>query len=338
MKSFAKCMVLLLLSSSTWLKAQPKTFPDSVRIEIPDHQSIVTFEMREYASGKNIITGFPSQLGQLHLHISTSVAEQELQNPKRVEVIYRDDDEEGFEMKVYEPSPLTTLVTVRKEAITELLPPGWEIIIRKAQAEIHVYAPDFERLKNLTQVNLQPVVTYLDADPETLRQKRMGLISRVVLKNGKVEYTKTSHRLPNDMLGLHAGAGAGLLQDKLYPEFNFTTSFYFSNRYRENFQRVSAHYELKVFSARSDEGNYRTMPAGFLSLSYGLNFQKDRPRWTALGVGFMIHDKSDLFNGKTMKIFLETDIGSSKLNLIPELYLTDDYKKTLLGIKLNYKF
>jgi hypothetical protein len=52
----------------------------------------------------------------------------------------------------------------------------------------------------------------------------------------------------------------------------------------------------------------------------------------------MVHNKSDIFSGKTMKVFLESDIGSDKLNLIPELYLTDDFKKSVFGIKLNYKF
>lgn len=64
----------------------------------------------------------------------------------------------------------------------------------------------------------------------------------------------------------------------------------------------------------------------------------DRPRWTGIGIGFLVHNRSDLFTGKTLKLFIESDIGSPKLNVIPELYLTDDYKQAIFGLKLNYKF
>jgi hypothetical protein len=115
-------------------------------------------------------------------------------------------------------------------------------------------------------------------------------------------------------------------------------SFYLANRYKENHQRISAHYDLKLFTGQSSEGDYFSQPASFLSVSYALNFRKDRPRWTGLGVGFLVHNRADIFKVNTMKLFLETDIGSPKLNIIPELYLTDDFKEAIFGIKLNYKF
>lgn len=49
-------------------------------------------------------------------------------------------------------------------------------------------------------------------------------------------------------------------------------------------------------------------------------------------------NRSDLFRGKTLKLFLETDIGSSKLIIVPELFLTDDYKEAIMGVKLGYRF
>jgi hypothetical protein len=98
------------------------------------------------------------------------------------------------------------------------------------------------------------------------------------------------------------------------------------------------HYELKLFTGQSPEGAYRSWPASFVSASYALNFRKDRPRWGGVGAGLMVHNRSDFFTGKTLKLFMESDIGSSKLNIIPELYLTNGYKQALFGLKLNYKF
>jgi hypothetical protein len=75
-----------------------------------------------------------------------------------------------------------------------------------------------------------------------------------------------------------------------------------------------------------------------LSVSYSRNFAKERPRWTGIGVGYLIQSKGDLYTGKTMKFFFESDIGSPKINLVPEFYLTNDFKTFAFGVKLKYEF
>lgn len=324
---------------SVVLAAQPKPLPDSIRLEFPEHQSLITFELREYAGNKDVIRGFPHQLNNLLNHIKSSLTASDRSKPHHVVAHYLEDKDGGkYTISIRPVSNLETKVTVDEQAILELLPPGWEIAVKMKDAHIHVYAPAFERLEELVGLNLESVIVKLNNDPEALRQKRFGIISRIIMKDGMVQANNTTHRLSGDMLGLHAGAGVGLLRDKFYPEFNFALSVYRANRYKEYFQRISAHYELKLFTGRSPEGAYRSWPANFVSVSYALNFREDRPRWTGVGAGFLVHDRSDLFTGKTIKLFLESDIGSSKLNIMPELYLTDDYNKTLYGIKLNYKF
>jgi hypothetical protein len=339
MKLLVHCITLLLCLYSISLKAQPKSLPDSIRIEFPEYQSIITFELRHYSVNKSLIKDFPIQLRDLLKHVINSITEAERDKPKHIALVYTTDEDamERHILTIHEVAP-ETKATISQNAILELLPPGWEINIKMKEAEIHVYTPSLTRLTELTQLNLDPVLQKLEGDPETLRQKRMGIISRIIFREGDVQIAKTSHRYPNDMLGLHAGAGVGIVRDQLYPEFNFNTSFYLANRYKQNHQRISAHYELKLFTGRSLEGEYRSWPSSFVSVSYAMNFQKDRPRWTGLGAGFMVNNRSDLFTGKTLKLFLESDIGSSKLNIIPEIYLTDDYKTAIFGLKLNYKF
>jgi hypothetical protein len=338
MKLSLNCITLLLCLCSLGLKAQPKPLPDSIRVEFPEYQSMITFELRHYDKNKSLIKNFPAQLNDLLKHVSSSLTEAERDKPRHIAFVYATDDDgvERHTLTIRDAAP-ETKATINQNAIIELLPPGWEITIKMKEAEIHVYAPSMTRLTELTQLNLDPIIQQLDGDPETDRQKRMGIISRIIFREGDVT-AKTSHRYPNDMLGLHAGAGVGIVRDQLYPEFNFATSFYLANRYKENHQRISAHYELKLFTGRSLEGEYRSWPSSFVSVSYAMNFRKDRPMWTGLGAGFMVNNKSDLFTGKTLKLFLESDIGSSKLNIIPELYLTNNYKQALFGLKLNYKF
>jgi len=333
-------ITLMVCLFSGILIAQPKSLPDSIRVEFPEHHSIVTFELRQYEKNKSVIKNFPNQWGSLLKHIQNSLTTSEKNKPQQIEVIYseKETDGERYKISIQGISNAKTKITVGENTITELLPPGWEVTIKMKDAEAHIYAPDLEQLEKLTDVNMEKVIAQLDNDPATKVRKKFGFISRVIVKESEVQTAQTTHRNSADMLGVHAGAGVGLLQDKLYPEFNFTTSIYLANRYKENHQRISLHYELKLFTGKTLDGGYRTMPASFVSASYALNFRKDRPHWSGIGAGLLVYDRSNFFTGKTLKLFLESDIGSSKLNIIPELYLTNDFKQALFGLKLNYKF
>ena len=332
-------ITLLLCLFAGSIIAQPKPLPDSIRLEFPEYESLITFELRQYEKDKALLRNFPLQLRQMLDHIQTSLTASDKSKPHQVNVVSDDNGrEKKYTISLSEPDQASTQITVSGNSIVELLPPGWVITMTMKDANIHVYAPSIEQLSALSQVDLEPVIAHLDNDPELKREKRFGLIARIIVSQGNIRTAKTGHRLPGDMIALQGGAGVGLLRERLYPELNVTTSLYLANRYKENHQKLSAHYELKFFTSRSAEGTYLSRPASFLSFSYALNFRPGRPRWTGIGAGWLIHNRSDMFTGKTLKLFLESDIGSSKLNLIPELYLTNDYKKAIFGLKLNYKF
>jgi hypothetical protein len=227
---------------------------------------------------------------------------------------------------------------VEDNTVLELLPPGWTITIRTERAVAHLYAPDLAAIEAISQSSFEPVLKHLETEDAFVNTKRMGVFTRVVMQDERVTPAGSGHRFPADMLGLHAGAGVGIAGDRIYPEFNSIVAIYLANRFSNNRQRIAAGYELKLFPGRSAENAFRSRPASFTTLSYGINFNAKRPRWTAIGVGYLIHNRSDLFAGKTLKVFLESDIGSDKLNIVPELFLTDDFKKSIFGVKLNYKF
>jgi hypothetical protein len=297
--------------------------------------------MRLYAKDKDVILSFPARLAEIANHIKKSIPESQLRDSHIVIVSpdKTDDEKKRSHIIITKKKEDVTRLRVQEATILELLPPGWEITIRTDRSVVHVYVPDFAELEAISRMNFEPVVTHLSTEETFVNPARMGVFARVVMQNEKISSAGTpGHRLPADMLGLHPGAGVGLAGDRFYPEFNFITGIYLANRFSKNRQRIAVGYELKLFSARTEENTFSVRPASFVTLSYGINFSGARPRWTALGLGYMVHNKSDIFTGKTMKIFLESDIGSEKLNIVPELYLTDDFKKSVFGIKLNYKF
>lgn len=333
-------ITLLLCLLSNVLAAQPKPLPDSIRIEFPDQRALITVELRQYFKDKDIIRRFPSQLESMLAQINKGLTATDRSTPHHIDVVFDQDDDtpDKYEISIREAKTTATAITVQQNTVTELIPPGWTMRIRWERAEINVYAPDYNTLSELTRVNLENVLTSVDGHPDNRKEIRYGITSRVIVTGTQAQLVSFDHRLPYDMLGLHPGAGVGVVRDQFYPEANFMLSLYLANRYRENFQRISFHYDLKLFTGRLENGSYRSMPASFLSVSYALNFRQQSSRWTSVGIGLMPHNRSDIFTGKTMRLFLESDIGSPKLNIIPELFLTDDFKQSIFGIKLNYKF
>lgn len=341
MKTMSIILLTIVLLLPAFAFGQARQYPDSIRVELPDQGAIAIFELRFYEKDKDIISTFPARLADIVNHIKKSIPESQLRDSHIVNVApdKTDDEKKRSHIIITKKKEDVTRLRVEEATILELLPPGWEVTIRTERSIVHVYVPEFAELEAISRMNFQPVIAHLAREDTFVDPARMGVFTRIVMQNEKISPAGTTgHRLPADMLGLHPGAGVGLAGDRFYPEFNFITAFYLADRFIKNRQRIAAGYELKLFSGRTEENVFSVKPASFVTLSYGINFNGERPRWTSLGFGYMVHNKSDIFSGKTIKIFLESDIGSSKLNIVPELYLTDDFKKSVFGIKLNYKF
>lgn len=340
MKTMSAFFLTIALSLPSLLFAQSRQYPDSIRIELPEHGAIAIFELKVFAKDKDIIRNFPDRLGEIASHIRKSIPESQWDDAHSVEVVSdkTHDKANTSRITLTRLEEDVTRLRVQGSTVLELLPPGWKVTIGTARAVAHLYAPDLNAIEAISKISFDPVLEHLETNGTFVNQKRMGVFTRVVMENERVTPANTGHRLPADMLGLHAGAGVGIAGDRIYPEFNGMVALYFANRFQSSRQRIAAGYELKLFSGRSEQNSFYYKPASFVTLSYGINFNSKRPRWTAIGVGYLIHNRSDLFSDKTLKISLESDIGSDKLNIIPELYLTDDFKKSIFGMKLNYRF
>jgi hypothetical protein len=142
------------------------------------------------------------------------------------------------------------------------------------------------------------------------------------------------------MLSLEAHTGIGLLGNKFFPEFNLATGLFLTDHFRFYSQRIEFTYNNMILAEQKMEGGFSTHVNSFLSLSYSRNFNRKsgQPRWVGLGTGYLIRNKGNYFQGTTMKFFMTLDILSDKVNLVPELYLTNDLKKGMFGVKLNYRF
>lgn len=351
-KNLLPFLVVLAFSYTTTF-AQRNPYPDSIKVEFPAEKSIVIFQLSNFVGQHSFIHGLPDVLKNIAEQVQNSLPSSEQANPHRVEVIHSQDGKlEGFVgSERFSPGqgpdkfrieisqqPSKTSLTISGGVTTELLPPGWEMIIKGRDYIVSVYSPDLNGIRSLANLDFKPIITSIENDTKNSSTVRKGIRSRIIYEGGAVSHLKTDLAPIHDMIGLHAGAGVGLIRGNFYPELNFSTALYLANRHSVLRQRIEATYELKFFSGRKPEGGYTMHTNSFLNLSYSRNFSKDRVRWTGIGIGYLINSRGDIFQGKTLKFFLESDIGSDKINIVPEFYLTNDLKNFNFGLKLRYKF
>jgi hypothetical protein len=358
-KHFVTILIMALnLCAFTELQAQSRvrSFPDSIRIEFPDHQAIIIFEMKHFLEDKATMQTFPAAfqdlLNQAKKALPTNISELP---PQRMTFNFKkgndhlitttsnghsfQDIEDQWLVTIEDLIPAKTKLKIQPSAVKELLPPGWEVLIFAPDYRVTIYGENLASLEAVATESLDAVVEKISNDPSMKKIGKQSIISKMIIQKKEIVSSSIGFIFPGDFVGLHPGGSVAVLNNTIYPELFLKTAFYFSNRFGASRQRLEITYDLSFFTIPK-EGGFGSHNNSFLSASYSRSFRKgdERPRWFGVGAGYLIHNGGYPFKGKTGKIFFETDLGSSKLTLIPELYLTDDFKKAQFGMKLNYKF
>ena len=311
-------------------------FSDSLRVELPDQRAIILFEIKNVKENTQDIERFSDRIKKIQNYITTSIADVSIPH----HVLIKENERLEQEITITRTEQQKTQLKVKNNEIQELLPPGWEIVWLTPQSIIHLYIHNVNEIASVSQVDFVAMALKLKAEAQQSFVSRKRMIAHSIIKNNETIFSDVKFQMPSDFLGLHLGAGLGYLQNKFYPELNLSVAIYRGNHFNQLRQKIGVDLQSLFFTSASNDGKLSSDINTFLSLSYGRNFSKanQRQRWTSLGAGFLVKQSGDIFQGNTAKFYFQTDIGSSKLNLVPELYLTDNFKKTLLGIKLNYVF
>lgn len=309
-------------------------FPDSIRIEFPDQKALVILEMNNATNDTGTIEHFPDSLQNWLKAVMKSSSNFE--SPRRVEITVNENGEN--KMTVYIPGESRTYLTVKAKTVNELLPPGWEVIVHAANYKAFVYVQEFDGLQQVANQSFKPAAQQVKDELESNPLGRKSLKSRIILKEGKVQYSEMKRQIAADFITGTASAGLGYLGDKFYPELNLNISLRFGGRYDAYNNKVIFSYNNLFLAERNADGGYTTMINSFISAAWhkNLNYKHEHPQWLGIGAGYLIHKQGDYFKGNTMKLFISKDVGN--LSITPELYLTDDFKNSLLGIKFNYTF
>ncbi len=348
-------LVTLLTKQINAQGSRADYFPDSIRIEFPAHECLVVMEMKNYSSNNQEVKDFPKLLTNLLKQVQKSMPSGFSETgPYRIDVNITHEDEdmlagamnynyrpigEKTDIKITQPDPETN-VRVKAAEIVELKPPGWEVFIKTKQYNATLYAAHMAGLNGVSTEGFEKVIETLNKNPRAISPGRKFMRSRVVLKNGEVINESVTFVQPLDVLVLNLHGGLGLVHERFFPELVLTASFQFNDRFNRSRHRIELGYQNQFLAQTNTEGGYNAEVNSFVSLSYGTNFSKGAgsPSWTGLGAAYLVRNSGNVYKGKTMKFYFFNEIGSSRINVIPEFYLTDNLEKFTFGLSMRYTF
>ncbi len=331
-------------------------YPDSIRIELPDQKTVVVFELRQYKNNTSFIKDFPSFLKEILGHVEkSSPANFQETGPYRIDVrLVAQGEKEMLSMgseHSFKPVGEKTLinirpietpvtqVTVKDKQIVELLPPGWELSIESKEAKVSLYSESYQSLVTVTTVDFTSLSDKLVKEVNVTSLGKSTIRSRMVFHDNKIEQSSVTRKYPGDNISLGVTAGVGLFRDKLYPQLSLNLALTFRDHFGKQNIRTGLVYDNLIFAEKIAEG-YQTNVNSFLSLSFEKNFntKSKGAQWSGIGAGFLVRKNGDYFTGNTAKIFIIHEMENRRVSILPEFYLTDDFKKFAFGMTLKYTF
>jgi len=313
-------------------------FPDSIRVEFPEQEALVVFELKNFQANNSFIENFPATLLELNTYLEKSLPTTLSANVSIVvNATYRKDNQK--EVTIEEKKSQTKLLIKEKE-ILQLLPPGIEIYLNTDIAKVYIYVPERSKLQELSSKNFTQIVSNIRDASKNWYIGRKSFKARLIIQNNAISYSNILHTEPHDLIYATGSAAVGVLRDKLYPELTGAIGLSFSDRFNRRNRKIEFTYSSMFLLDKKPEGGYNNSISSFLGVSYRKNFNTkgDREMWGGIGASILVHETENFFQGKTAKLFILSDLGSTRLNIVPEFYLTNDFKKFQFGLKLNYAF
>lgn len=345
-------LALIMLAGSSFGQPKFKLYPDSIRVELPEQNGLVVFELREFTKTEALVRDFPATLTGLLDHVRRAIPEDLNQPaPMYIEVHAGPEGmkEVGLGTKPFgerkqitiqrQEPPKTRMTILGDRGIVELLPPGWEIKLVAKAYQISVYAVDFPSLEKVAAQDFSPVADAIKNDVAKTYLGRKSIEARMILRNQTVDQPSIQFIHPGDQIFMTFQAGVGLYQNVIYPELSFKMGLSFRDRMRRPNFRTSLVATRLFFAEQTAEG-FKSYPNTFLSGTFEVNFDRKsgKASWSGLGLGFLVDRNGNYFQGNTGKFFITHTIPGSRFSMVPEFYLTDDFKKFTFGMTLKYSF
>ncbi len=349
-------VVCFLLYAGVSSAQRVNYYPDSIRVELPEHHAILVMEMRNYPKNPASLKNIPTLLKETwDAAVQGLTATAPDAPPQRIEARVIPDGEKEIiawsDDKSFRPVGWKTIIRIvpaQEQAtdltavgnkVVELLPTGWEIKISTKDVRIWVYADTYAHLESAIHQNLNPVMEKISSEPNFQRLGKSSIQAFLQLKNDQISQSLMKRKYPGDNLFITGTAGVGLFRDKLYPQLTLSLGITFRDHFGRKNIRTSFLWDNLFFAEKGTDG-YLNNVNSFLSLSFEKNFntKTKSPQWFGIGAGLLTRRNGDYFKGNTAKIFIIHEMENRRISLQPEFYLTDDFKKFAFGMTMKYTF
>ena len=150
--------------------------------------------------------------------------------------------------------------------------------------------------------------------------------------DGKVKELESKNN-EFDMLGLQAGAGAGLIKGQWVADLSFGVSLGLNKKGVSRGPYISSNM-IFDFDAENNV-NINT----FLNLGYKwtLNSSSKDPMTFGMDIGYLAWKQGDLFGENTVKLSFNWS-PAKHVYVSPQLYVTDNFKQAFPGVRIGFGF
>ncbi len=222
------------------------------------------------------------------------------------------------------------------------------VIELENNTKILIIADNIEEFKNIEKYSLDSLLREINIDlssEEFSNASDTTIVVNIKGNSSDVTLTQSPHSdnvkyhhegRSRDYITISGTIGLGLIGGELSPNAEGYLGFGI-NKYFFNFV---ANPNFTFY--RDDEGYLDTHINGFLSLECGLRYEEVKKKnsdinWGYnIGIGYLARSEGKYFKGNTFKVY--TDVNVGKVSLLPQIIITEDFKKIYPSVGLRFAF
>ncbi len=222
-----------------------------------------------------------------------------------------------------------------------LLPMPVELILPQGKGtQLHIFINDLNLLDDLEDYDLTAIINEVTAKQkvETPEIRRVAMTTAWKVENGMAAEKYSTHyrnTVIGDQIELSGTVGASLIRDRLVPSFDFILGISLANKTRIK-HLMTVDLSLNYIFSEKPGGGFSTDINTFIGGSYFINSSKnpDKPNWYGIGIAYLAWQNGDFFDKDTWRVSLGAKFGE-RYSLMPEIYISDGFKKVMPGMKFR---
>lgn len=337
MKTMKQLLLLSLLFLSVLTKAQDTFLPDEIWFDT-GKSSYIQFCLPSIYNLDQF-----SNVSQVFAELFEESVQKQIQNFDRSKKISISINRKIRETKITDCDENTSKCNIPEDLKPESLTIYQELKLITTRGEkINCYFKNLDEMMLFLKDDWGKSIQSITAEYKKLSfwDKRKAIFLHYRQNGDLVENTfkewntKVQHL---NQIQIEGGAGIAFFKGKLLPTFDGQLGFLFSQK-----GILKNHYfvNLELIYDFVSENNKLVPKTGlFKDFGYKHNFSKspDKADWYGISVGYLSHKNSEIFDDNTWRISIYRNI-SKNIELVPQIYIPNNFSKVFPGLKLKIDF